>query len=81
MLNLMRVRGCIVGVATASTTLSWRLAVLTGAGNHTLGVPTQTILAATNDVLWLLGAFAVIAGGAALLRSHLRNEAAAEAAR
>ena len=28
MLNLMRVLGCIVGVATASTTLSWRLAVL-----------------------------------------------------
>ncbi len=81
MLNLMRVLGCIVGVATASTTLSWRLAVLTGVGNHTVGVPTQTVLTATNDVLWLLGAFAVIAGGAALLRSHLRHATVAEAAR
>ena len=73
MLNLMRVLGCIVGVATASTTLSWRLAVLTGVGDHTLGVPTQTVLAAVNDVLWLLGAFAVISAVTALLRSPLRR--------
>jgi EmrB/QacA subfamily drug resistance transporter len=81
MLNLMRVLGCIVGVATASSTLSWRLAVLTGVGEHTLGVPTQAVLAATNDVLWLLGAFAVVSAGAALLRSHLRRVPTTEAAR
>jgi MFS family permease len=81
MLNLMRVLGCIVGVATASTTLSWRLAVLTGVGDHTLGVPTQTVLVAANDVLWLLGAFAVVSGCAALLRSQLRRAPATETAR
>jgi MFS family permease len=73
MLNLMRVLGCTLGIASASTALSWRLAALTGAGEHTLGVPTQTVLAAVNDVLWLLGAFALVAGGTALLRSHLRR--------
>ena len=81
MLNLMRVMGCIVGVATASTTLSWRLEVLTGVGEHTVGVPTQTVLAATNDVLWLLGAFAVVSAAAALMRSHLRRTTVTEAAR
>lgn len=81
MLNLMRVLGCIVGVATASTTLSWRLEVLTGVGEHTVGVPTQSVLSATNDVLWLLGAFAVVSAGTALLRSHLRPAPATEAAR
>jgi EmrB/QacA subfamily drug resistance transporter len=73
MLNLMRVLGCTLGIASASTALSWRLAALTGVGQHTLGVPTQTILAAVNDVLWLLGVFAIVAGGTALLRSHLRR--------
>jgi MFS family permease len=73
MLNLMRVLGCTLGIASASTALSWRLAALTGAGEHTLGVPTQTVLGAVNDVLWLLGAFALVAGGTALLRSHLRR--------
>ncbi|MGC1869388.1 MAG: MFS transporter [Acidobacteriaceae bacterium] len=72
MLNLMRVLGCIVGVATASTALSWRLAVMTGVGDHTLGVPTQTVLTAANNVLWILGTFGVVAGIAALMRSHLQ---------
>jgi EmrB/QacA subfamily drug resistance transporter len=81
MLNLMRVLGCIVGVAAASTALSWRLAALTGIGAHTLGVPTQTVLAAVNDVLWMLGAFAVVAGGAALLRPHIQRAPVTAAAR
>ena len=81
MLNLMRVLGCILGVASASTALAWRLAALGGVGEHTLGVATPTVLAAVNDVLWLLGAFAVVAGGAALLRSHLRYESDAATSR
>jgi EmrB/QacA subfamily drug resistance transporter len=81
MLNLMRVLGCIVGVATASTALSWRLAVLKSAGEHTLGVSAQTVLAAANDVLWILGAFAAVAGGAALVRSHLQRTPATATAR
>jgi EmrB/QacA subfamily drug resistance transporter len=81
MLNLMRVLGCIVGVAAASTALSWRLQVLAGTGKHTLNVSRQTVLMAANDVLWVLGAFAIVAGGAALLRSHLQPPRTTVAAR
>jgi EmrB/QacA subfamily drug resistance transporter len=68
MLNLMRVLGCAVGIATASATFSWRLSVLTGHGNRTTNAPTQAILAATGEVLWVLAAFALAAGSCALLR-------------
>ncbi len=68
MLNLMRALGCAIGIALASVTLSWRLFVFTGNGHKTTDVPTHIMLAATADVLWLLGAFAVAAGGCALLR-------------
>ena len=70
MLNLMRALGGSLGVATASSALSWRLEALTGIGNRTLAVSTDTLLAAVNDVLLLLGVFALIAGSIALLRSH-----------
>jgi hypothetical protein len=70
LLNLMRVLGGTVGVAIASTALSSRLQALTGNGSRTLGVPTQTLLAAVSDVLWILGAFAIVAGCAALLRGQ-----------
>ena len=70
LLNLMRVLGGTVGVAIASTALSLRLQALTGNGSRTLGVPTQTLLVAVSDVLWILGAFAIVAGCAALLRGQ-----------
>jgi len=68
LLNLLRVLGSAIGIATASTALSWRLKVLTGTGEKTLGVPTQNVLAAVSDVLWILVAFTIVAGAAALLR-------------
>jgi hypothetical protein len=67
-LNLARVLGGTIGVAVASTALSWRLQALTGNGRRTVGVPPQILFAAVNDVLWVLAAFAVVAAGAALLR-------------
>jgi EmrB/QacA subfamily drug resistance transporter len=77
MLNLMRVLGCAIGIATASCTCSWRLSVLTGQGNRTTNVPTQVIVVATVQVLWVLGGFAVAAGGCALLRDAVRRSATA----
>ncbi len=68
LLNLMRVLGCALGVAAASTTLSWRLENLSGIHDQTLGTPTSALLSAANQVLLLLAAFAVVAGAAALLR-------------
>ena len=68
MLNLMRALGCAIGIATASVTLSWRLFVYTGNGHRTINVPTRILLAATGDVLWVLGAFAAAAALCALLR-------------
>jgi MFS family permease len=70
LLNLARVLGGTIGVAVASTALSWRLQALTGNGRRTVGVPPQILFAAVNDVLWVLGAFAVVAAGAALLRGR-----------
>jgi MFS family permease len=68
MLNLMRALGCAIGIATASVTFSWRLYVFTGNGHRTIDVPTRILLAATADVLWVLGGFAVAAASCALLR-------------
>ncbi len=68
MLNLMRVLGCAVGIATASAAFSWRIYALTGRGNATTRVTTQGIMAAVVEVLWLLGGFAVVAAVCALFR-------------
>jgi hypothetical protein len=75
LLNLMRVLGGSFGIAAVSSTLSWRLEVLSGVGNRTLAASTETLLAAANDVLLLLGALAVVAGGIALLRGQRQSEA------
>jgi EmrB/QacA subfamily drug resistance transporter len=75
MLNLMRALGCAIGIATASVTFSWRLFVYTGNGHRTLNVPTHILLAATVDVLWVLGGFAVAAASCALLRDAVAQKA------
>ena len=75
MLNLMRAMGCAIGIATASVTFSWRLFVYTGNGHRTINVPTHILLAATADVLWVLGGFAVAAASCALLRDAVAGRA------
>ena len=75
MLNLMRALGCAIGIATASVTFSWRLFVYTGNGHRTINVPTHILLAATVDVLWILGGFAVAAASCALLRDAVAQRA------
>ena len=73
LLNLMRALGCTIGIASASVVFSWRLYVLTGNGHKTSTVPTHILLAAVVDVLWLLGAFAAVAGTCALLRDTVKS--------
>ena len=69
LLNLMRMFGTGIGVAAASSVLSWRLELTTGVGERTVGATEQALLAAVGDVLLMLAAFAVIAGTASQLRS------------
>jgi EmrB/QacA subfamily drug resistance transporter len=75
MLNLMRVLGCAVGIATASAAFAWRLSVSTGYGNRTTAAPKQAILTASAEVLWVLVVFAVAAAGCAWLRDAVTHSA------
>jgi len=68
LLNVMRSCGISVGVAAASSLLTWRLAVLTGSGYNTLHAEAQHLLSASRDVIILLGSFAAIAGATSLAR-------------
>jgi EmrB/QacA subfamily drug resistance transporter len=61
LLNLTRALGCATGIAIASTSLSWRIAALSGHEPSTLHVSGSIVLSAVRDVLWVLGAFALIA--------------------
>jgi EmrB/QacA subfamily drug resistance transporter len=70
LVNLMRAWGCAIGVAAASTALSGRMEKLTIIGNKTGEGPSQTVLAAVGNVLWLAAAFAVFAAIAAWFRSR-----------
>lgn len=75
MLNLMRVLGCTIGIAAASSTFSWRLYVSTGNGHRTTNAPSQAVLTTTVEVLWLLGGFAVAAATCGLLRDSAKRSA------
>jgi MFS family permease len=68
LINVMRSCGISVGVAAASSLLSWRLAVLTGSGHNTLHAQAPELLSASRDVIILLGGFAAIAGTMSLAR-------------
>jgi hypothetical protein len=68
LLNLLRVCGTGLGVAIASSVLGWSLEMATGVHQRTIGAPEPELLAAVSNVLLTLGAFAVLAGAASLLR-------------
>jgi hypothetical protein len=72
LLNVMRSCGISVGVAAASSLLAWRLAVLTGSGHNTLHAGARDLLAASGDVIVLLGAFAAVAGAISLVGTSSR---------
>ena len=71
LLNLTRALGCAIGVAVASTSLSWRITALTGGEAKTNHVAASIIVSGVGDDLWVLGLFAVIA--AAAVRLHGRD--------
>jgi hypothetical protein len=77
LLNLTRVFGTSLGIASASAVLSWRLAAATGVGDRTLGIAQQALFGGVNDVLVLLVAAAIVAGIAAVLRAPPRAPAQA----
>jgi hypothetical protein len=66
MLNLSRSLGTTVGIALASTVLSWQLRMLTGESGHTLHVPGHDLLIAARMVIVMLGGCALLAAGASV---------------
>jgi nitrate/nitrite transporter NarK len=68
LLNLMRVLGTSLGVASASSTLSWRLAVTTGSHGGWIPFAGHPLLAAVEGSLAMLAVMAVVAGGVSLIR-------------
>jgi MFS family permease len=67
MLNLLRMLGTSLGVAGAAALLASRLAVKTGSGAQTLGVPEAILFDGIDEVLLLLIAAAIVAGLSSLL--------------
>jgi EmrB/QacA subfamily drug resistance transporter len=76
LVNLMRSLGCAVGVAVASTALTWRMHVLSGVRGTAEG-SAHSVLTAVSHVLWVPGIFAIIAAMAALMRNRAQPEAVA----
>jgi EmrB/QacA subfamily drug resistance transporter len=79
LLNVMRSFGISVGVAAASSLLSWRLAVLTGSGHSTLHADAPQLLSAGGDVIVLLAGFAAIAGAISLATPSRRARGTSDA--
>lgn len=69
LVNLMRMLGCSLGVAGASTTLAW-LAGGGEAGVSTLTMPRETLLAAVKGGLGLVAVFALVGAAASLLHDR-----------
>ncbi len=67
LLNLLRMFGTSLGVAGAAALLSSRLAVKTGSGAQTLGMPDTILFDGISEVLQLLIAAAIVAGLTSLL--------------
>jgi hypothetical protein len=74
MLNLMRALGTSLGVASASSTLSWRLQVTTGAHDSSGPFAGDALLGAVESSLAVLAGMAIVAGAVSLVRSQGRPE-------
>lgn len=82
LLNVTRSCGISIGVAAASSLLAWQLAVLTGSGHNTLRARPHELLAASREVIILLGGFTAVAGAMSLARpAPPRSSSAADAPR
>jgi hypothetical protein len=69
LLIVMRSLGISMGIAAAAALLSWRLAVLTGAGPSTLRAQAHHLTSAGGDVVLLLAGFAAVAAAISLVRT------------
>ncbi len=67
LLNLFRVLGTSVGVAAASSTLSWRLAAAAGPAVSIASLPADILFLATAQSLFLLLGFALVAAMGSLV--------------
>jgi EmrB/QacA subfamily drug resistance transporter len=68
LLNLLRLIGAGLGVAAASTVLSWGLKAATGVEGRTAQAPEGALLAAVGGVLMMLAVFGAICAAAAAVR-------------
>ena len=75
LLNLLRVFGAGLGVATASAALAFRLEALTGLHEATTSAPEAALLAAVSDVLLMLAAFAAVAALMAVIGNKPKTDA------
>lgn len=75
MLNLMRVLGTSLGIASASSMLSWRIQVRLGTHSSAVPFPSHQLLEALERSFVMLAAFALIAGATSLLRNRRRADA------
>jgi EmrB/QacA subfamily drug resistance transporter len=69
LLNLLRVFGTGVGVAAASTVLSWRLEAATGIHARTANAPEAALLVAVGAALVMLAALAALGAAMAMVRN------------
>jgi EmrB/QacA subfamily drug resistance transporter len=72
MLNLMRVLGTSLGVASASSTLSWQLESATGSHDDWIPFAGHPLLGAVESSLAMLAIMAVAAGGVSWIRTTSR---------
>ena len=70
LLNLQRLIGAGVGVAAASTALSWGLKIATGVEGRTSQAPEGALLAAVGGVLMMLAVFGALCAAAAAVRGN-----------
>jgi MFS family permease len=72
MLNLMRVLGTSLGVASASSTLAWRLETVTGSHHSWIPFAGRPLLGAVESSLAMLAIMAVAAAAVSLIRTRRR---------
>jgi nitrate/nitrite transporter NarK len=78
LLNMVRNLGMSVGIAGASTLLALRLSAATGGKGSTMDASAQTLVAASRDVILLLGCFVAVAGALSLMRTVPRKARGAD---
>ena len=73
LLNVVRYLGISTGIAGASALLALRLGATAGLNGGTTEASASTLVAASRDVVILLGCFGVLAGALSLMRTAPRK--------